>query len=229
MRRRRPGSALEYGIKGVSPPPPHATFRKRVPAGLQLGAHLQMLRLVDVEHGKKAGCYAVTLLRGMTRLDREPRRLPRPAVRRCHRDVFATAEGRNSCAGLWVGGHRFGREGRDDDVEFLKRLEVLRVEGVKNEWTRTLVSISARSVVVAMNLVSSQVAVDPALAHGKFDVAFAALFLLCRQLPAEKLRLFSKGTGRLLRQIAHVDALHVYHLLFLERLPLSPGGRRAYH
>ena len=48
-------------IKGIRhAPPPHATLRKRVPTGVQLGAHLQTFRLAHVEHGKKVGCYAVT-------------------------------------------------------------------------------------------------------------------------------------------------------------------------
>lgn len=62
-------------------------------------------------------------------------------------------------------------------------------------------------------------------AHGKLDVGFVAPFLLYRQLPAEKFRLFGKGAGRLLGQVAYVDALHVCHLLFrkqcLVRLPRS--------
>ena len=50
----RSGSALEYGVKGIHhAPPQRALFRKRVPAGVQLGAHLQ---------GRVLGCYDVTLL-----------------------------------------------------------------------------------------------------------------------------------------------------------------------
>jgi hypothetical protein len=40
-RPQRPGSAFEHGIKGIHHvPPQYATFRKRVPAGVQIGAHL---------------------------------------------------------------------------------------------------------------------------------------------------------------------------------------------